>query len=717
LIATGRAAIQPQNIRERVLAASVEAGWTEREDLAHRFVRLLQAQDGYERLSACVRLVDWMREREPLRGRDGRPEVEGSEAAPTRLQLTLYVVRSDEHVRALFQETIARVLLDTHSENLYSQAGIPPHHGFLQELSHRVLEHVLPMPRDEHDLWRLMRRMFTSHGAAERLMRVAPENFRRVVRLVREGCGPDVLEHCTDGMADGFRLLASRVQSLGLAADLRSRLPAGSVGASPFLRLAKAAGDLVDRWLAGEETTEALVAWQIEVEACRAAADEVHRRLTTEGVNLDIVYSLAVIRRALIRMEDMAGLMTAPDEEAWSDRFHGLVGRLALACREDASIGSLVDWNLKLLHQRIVERTGETGGHYVASDRAAYRHIWLAAAGGGAIITFTAAVKIAILGRPLSLFFEGLSVSADYACSFLLLQALGLILATKQPAMTAATLARLIREDPEARNPDRVVDFAARICSSQLAAAISNVVVVSIGALLFSFGWEHFSGAPYVDERAARELVRSLEPLGGNTALFAAFTGVLLWIGSVVGGWFENFVVYNEVARGIAEHPLGRRLGRERLHRIAESVERNAAGWGTNLSLAFLMGMVPVMFAFFGVHLEVRHVTLSTGMLAMASASLGQAWWHKGMALFSILGVLSMFVLNLSVSFLLSLLSACRAYGFRFRDLSRILWALLWRLLRRPQDFLFPMWVPVGEGPRATEPAAVEPDEVAVESR
>ena len=49
-------------------------------------------------------------------------------------------------------------------------------------------------------------------------------------------------------------------------------------------------------------------------------------------------------------------------------------------------------------------------------------------------------------------------------------------------------------------------------------------------------------------------------------------------------------------------------------------------------------------------------------MLSLASASLGRAWFGEGMFLRGIAGVAVMFVLNLSVSFLLALVTAARAY-------------------------------------------------------
>jgi len=65
----------------------------------------------------------------------------------------------------------------------------------------------------------------------------------------------------------------------------------------------------------------------------------------------------------------------------------------------------------------------------------------------------------------------------------MLLHHFHLMLATKQPAMTAATLATLLHSRDRAERLDRVVEFTMRICSSQFAAAVANVILCSSGHL------------------------------------------------------------------------------------------------------------------------------------------------------------------------------------------------------------------------------------------
>ncbi len=142
-------------------------------------------------------------------------------------------------------------------------------------------------------------------------------------------------------------------------------------------------------------------------------------------------------------------------------------------------------------------------------------------------------------------------------------------------------------------------------------------------------------------------------------------------------------------------------MGRDRLRRFAAALERNASGWATNVALGFLLGFAPAVGRFFGIPFDVRHVTLSTGQLALASASLGERWFAEGALLRGIAGIATMFVLNLSVAFTLSLANAARAYDAEEGELFGALKEVVRRIARRPLEFVHP--------PRAVRPEG-EPD-------
>ena len=640
-----------------------------------------------DRIDGFIHLLEWVQE-------GGDPASDPFARGADRLSVLIDTVESDPDLRASFQRAMGSIVSDTTGENLFGETGVPHRRGFLGELVERVLGYILPSPRDDHELGRLLRRVFNRERDIQAFLALPQDRFARLAALLIPHDHPEYSASIAASFADGFRLLASRVQAEGLGEDLRARSPRQAVADSPFLRLFRATDAVLDRWQTGGDVGTAAAVWRSVRAACRAQMNEVRRHLEAEGVSVDIVFGLEVIDRCLYRMSLMLEVIEAPPGPVRTDALHRLVGRLIVASHEDRSVGHLIAWNLRLLGRKIVDRAGETGEHYIAYSPEEYRRIWRAAAGGGFLTVLTAAIKVSVAGVGLALFQEGLLAGVNYAISFLLLQAFDLMLATKQPAMTGATLAAIFRERQGADRLDEIVDFTARICHSQLAAATANVGCVAAGSIAFEAAWRFLFGQPFLDPEHALAIQHSFNPLTSGTIFYAALTGVILWLASLVGGWFDNWSAVHRLPLAIREHPLGRYVGQERLAKLSAIWARNAAGIGTSVSLGLMLGLTPALGHFFGLPLDVRHVTLSAGQLALATAALSADGLNLWLA-YAAAGVACMFVLNLGVSFLLAFFNAARAYGLPAADLADLTQRLTRRALTRPAEFILPSRTPL----------------------
>lgn len=639
-----------------------------------RLQAFISAEGGGDRSEAFVRLVRIAR----------TAEAASPEAVPL-----LSAIQGSPEFALRFQGALATLLGETDAAMLFGETGIPAERGFFAELADRIAQRLVPAPRNDHDLSHILRRLYRTPGDVNALRELDP----RIVHAVGDlfaGAGAEAWAPVRRAYADGFRLLAARVASHGLSRELRARSTPRRVAESPFYRLARTADALLDAWEAGGETAAAAVAFRKESGECRKETRAVQRHLENTGVSVRIVFDLEVIERCLTRMALMADVIEAAPGIETSRAAHRLFVRLATLAQQERSIGHLVKWNLHLLDRKIVERSGETGEHYVAADRKDYGHIWAAAAGGGALTVLTAAIKMAVHELHLAPFPESFLYGLNYAVSFLALQAFGLILATKQPAMTAAALAKIISTYEGEDRLERVARFFSRLTSSQLAAATANVLAVGAGAAAFDGLWRLAAGRAYLDPEVAAHTFETLSPLDSGTVFFAALTGVLLWMGSVAGGWFENWVTVHRLPEAVAGRPPGAFLTAEQRIRLAASLERNAAGWGTNVALGFLLGFAPAVGRFFGIPFDVRHVTLSTGTLALAAAGLGERWFLSGWFLWATAGIAVMFVLNLTVSFTLSLHNAARAYEMSNEQLWGVLKHVLLYFRRNPLSFVLP---------------------------
>jgi site-specific recombinase len=134
---------------------------------------------------------------------------------------------------------------------------------------------------------------------------------------------------------------------------------------------------------------------------------------------------------------------------------------------------------------------------------------------------------------------------------------------------------------------------------------------------------------------------------------------------------------------------MGRVVGRRTMAWLSRAFARNLSGAGGNVALGTLLGMTPVLGKFFGLPLEVRHVTLSTGALVLAASSFRGEALAQGL-LPAMLGIAIIGLLNFGVSFALALLVALRAREVNRSDRLRLARAVLARFATQPKEFFLP---------------------------
>jgi site-specific recombinase len=414
----------------------------------------------------------------------------------------------------------------------------------------------------------------------------------------------------------------------------------------------------------------------------------VQRELEQCGVSVDLVYRLELIDRNLDRTEALAALLRPEGTAAaQARRALDLVAGLLRQRNEARSLRGLVHASTHLLARKMVERAAHSGEHYITSTRAEHRRMFLSALGGGLIVGPTIAVKFLVARADLPPFFEMALWSLDYAAAFVGLHLLGGTLATKQPAVTAATLAAAIQAAGRRARLQGLAEQVARVSRSQLAAVAGNLLAVIPAALAVEAAARAFFGRSFLDPASAAYVLHSLHPLQSGTVPFAALTGVLLWLGSMAAAATENWWVYRGLPAAVARNPrLHRLMGADRARRLAGALSHNVAALSGNVALGVLLGVTPFVGRFFGLPLDVRHVTFSTGALALSVAAQRPA---AGALLGAVLGIAIVGVLNLAVSFALALAVALRARDVRhgLREAAR---AVLVRLRVAPREFLFP---------------------------
>lgn len=626
-----------------------------------------------------IHLIEWVR--------TARPSTEG---AVERVRLFLDAIEADPDAAARLQLWWLHFIDQVDITTLLADFGFAPRTAFLSELTERLRYKLLPSTPETIDASELFAIALNDEFDMRWIQALDEPLLQRLDQaLTPTGSrGASFWQHALLG---AITYCAGQILSTGFAPELRLRMSEKIREEQPFHALIHDVESLRVEVLHGLRTTDRLEQAEARLrerlDACRAAVGTVYTHFAAEGISVGLVFRLRQLRTRIVRVRQLLDCLTSQRPELDAARL--LAGFVSVG-RDRHSLRALYSANSSLLAAKITERSAETGEHYITRTPREYLDMVARAAGGGLVMSFTTLLKLALHVLALSAFWGGFLAGVNYAISFVLIQLLHFTVATKQPAMTAPAIAAKLKNLDDDNAIEEFVDEVANLTRSQVAAILGNVLVVFPAALGLSLLIARLFGSPPLDGIHAVQTLDSLSLLGPSL-LFAAFTGVLLYASSILGGWVENWFVLRRMDSAIRYNPrITRLLGEKRALRWSQFLLHNISGFTSNIALGFMLGLTPAIAGFFGLGLEVRHVTLSSGQIGVASATLGLGvlhlsafWWAVAMLPFN-------GALNVLVSFLLAFRTALRAHNVSGVERSRIYAGIRHRLRTRPLSFFLP---------------------------
>ena len=646
----------------RALLAALDA----KADLASRHIWLIQ-------------LFEW------LRGDESSPE-----ASTSRLQTFIDAVKAQPELEARLKAWWQALLQTVDVTTLLADFGFAPRTAFVSELAERLRRKMLPGTPETIDAAELFPLVAPSRFDARWLAAITEAQMDQLAALLSSSLHTDTLiwQH---NLMDALTYCIAQIRTTGFAPELRLRMDRANDDDRAFHPLSADLAELrqifFDPAQGQDELKVAIAKLRARLETCRQAVNGVYAHLEDNGISVGMVFMLRQLRERIVRVRELLDTLTSPQPALAAVR---LLARRVTIGQDSKSIGALISANSTLLSAKMAERSAETGEHYITRDKHEYRQMLGKAMGGGAVTALTTGLKFAIVGLGLSAFWSGFGAGLMYAASFILIQLLHLTLATKQPAMTAPAMAAKLKDIEGGQAIEDFVDEVTHLVRSQVAAVFGNVLMVVPTVLLVNVLVMLASGRPMISPKEAMHVLHTLTLLG-PTLMWAAFTGMILFVSSLMAGWFENWFVLHRLDSAIRYNPrFTSVLGTARAARWSAFMRENISGFASNISLGFMLGLIPPITGFFGLELEARHVTLSAGQLAAAGAALGLdafrqplIWWC--MAAIPLIGAL-----NLSVSFYCAFRLALQAHNVSGVDRARISSAIWARWRRHPLRFFMP---------------------------
>jgi site-specific recombinase len=594
------------------------------------------------------KIMEWIRE--PLQLKDTELiSTQEFQSRNIRFKFLMQFLENNPEIAKSLIEVLRELTLKGRSIRLYTQTGLSENVGFFHELTNRSIQRFIPDALDEYDLAELFQSVFTQEEDAKWL-----ESSHQLIIPLLQKFFKQHEYHLSGPKLDLYEatiILGSQASTLGLSRAIRRRLRFQSMSDSPFLKLSMCINK--------EGSSEEVLG---EVSAARLSIEDVRADIEGSGVSVDLIYKIEKLGSLLDRIESLVYLRDSISKETSSEFLSFFISRLMRDQVRSLSVQSYFKENLHLLTRKIVERTGEKGDVYIASTPAEKNKLFVAASWAGVLTAFTAIMKYWIGAFHFPLFFEGLFFFLNYALGFLLMQHWHLALSSKQPAFMASALSRKFEAFNKTKELSEISLEIRKISYSQWIASFANLLWVIPMVVALDWAWYYVTGYHMVTTRGAHEIINKHHPLHSLTIGYAIFTGVLLWLSSVVSGWVENWLVFRNIPKLISKHPsvravFGKQKARDWAHHLAPTI----GGIAANLSIAFFLASPIIIGKITGIPLDIRHVTLAAGTLTLAVNALP---WDASIIPVVILVMSSIVligIMNFTVSFFFAIRMAAMA--------------------------------------------------------
>lgn len=344
--------------------------------------------------------------------------------------------------------------------------------------------------------------------------------------------------------------------------------------------------------------------------------------------------------------------------------------------------------HMDLLALEIVEHTAQKGEKYLANNNLEYRKFFKKGLVGGLIITLFSLLKILIgsaFSGDLTLAFL---FSVNYALAFIIVSYLGGVIATKQPAMTASTIARHIDNEGGLHN-DTLIDIIPmirKISRSQFISMLGNFIMAllasSLIAYLLSLG---YTPNPIYAEKSIM-LVDQVFPFSGGAIFYAAIAGVFLSVSGFISGYFDNKTKASNLNYRIQHNEfLTRHLSAKKLSRFALFSEKSIGVLAGNISLGIFLGSAFLFSYILPFDIDIRHI-------AFSSANIGYGLINQDFSLqtiaFAIASVLIIGFVNFVVSFSITFLIVLKSRNLKISKLGRLFRISIKDVLSHPLDYI-----------------------------
>ena len=614
----------------------------------------------------------------------------------TNFEVFLAYLKNNEEIKNNFRDYLFILFSNKSFAKALTDANILSENAFFPELKKRVSYKFLPPVEDENTISYIISKvLFNPKSDSNYIKNINPEDgseFFKLMEIEKISSLPKVKKE----LLISANILALRSVGNALEAGIAKMVPEYKNFDNPFVALQSELDSLIGCFKEDENlqiNSKDVDYKQIKIylQQCLDFVDKAFKNACKFGISSKINQSLLKIRQQLRRIQDIIPILVVDNEEDVLINSKNLVSNTLKYNSHRNNVRELIDDSTRLISHLITSHTAETGTHYIATSSKEYLKMFWKASGGGIIVGFLCIFKMMMSYSHGSEFSHAVLYSLNYAFGFIIIYLLGFTLATKQPAMTAATMAKVLSDESSSdKNYKEFANLVAKLSRTQFIAFVGNVLWSFPVALAIIYGMDWFLDKNFAAAKA-NKLLKDLNPIESKAILHACIAGFFLFISGIISGNISNSSIFNQVPERISQSPfLNQVIGAKNSKKLSDFYTKHWAGIISNFWFGIFLGVIAPLGVFLGLDLDIRHITFSAGNFALAL-------YGKGFDIDTYTFVISLVTIfligafNFIVSFGLSMLLAFRSRKVNFGELTIIYKSILKYFIKNPLRFFIPL--------------------------
>lgn len=610
-------------------------------------------------------------------------------------------LKQNDFIRLQLSYYLKKLLLNKKFNKFLSDAGILQDVDFLFEVRKRIFSKLLPFQPKKDSLEYVLNQVFYKNTDAIWVNKIPFSQLEELYDLLLFNPIYDTAKEDSvlSELLLSMNVITQRISGRAMETDVSKMVPEYDNLDSPFVAFEKELHQIDARIRNSEEhyiTSSDLFYKQLLIlhKQCIDFVEKAFANTSKYGISLRVNQNLLRIRQQLHRLKVLIPILIVDNEESKKQNgIHLALKLIKYNCYKN-NVRDLVSESTQLLSYEVTQHTAKTGEKYITESKSEYFKMFKAALGGGFIVGILCIIKVFLGKVHTSDFGHAFLYSMNYALGFIAIYLCGFTLATKQPAMTASALIRALEQGMKKQGKPSEKHYAfavlfARVFRSQFIAFVGNVImafpVSLLGIWLIDYAFEYNIAAS-----KWTKLLTDISPIHSPAIFHAAIAGVFLFLSGIISGSIANRDKHGQVYYRIQEHPLLKKsFGKEKTKKFADIYEKKWAGIISNFWFGVFMGSTASIGLFFGLNLDIRHITFVSGNLALGmygadfAMSMTYVTW-------GIIGIGVIGLVNFLVSFALSLGLAFRSRNIPLTELRYII-SSIWQHFRfKPMSFFFP---------------------------